>query len=292
MFAELGEASVSTPSIVYSVATPSLRALSIGEILDVSIKITWDRARVLVPLAAIFVAPLQAVATLITISSNGLATTTVDPVTGQQTTHFHAGATTAVVLLTLVAGLLAAGGCFQAVRSTYLGEAVSVRESLVYAVRRLHSLVWVCLLVAIISYIGLIIVILPGVFLWTCFAVAVPVLMAEGVKGWRALVRSFRLIWGRWWGSFTVLLLAFLLRLVVALAIVLAIDALSLTAGGTTGQDIVSGVGQVIAALITLPFAAVLTTVLYFDRRVRKEGFDLELQIEHMAVAGAEAPEQ
>jgi hypothetical protein len=276
------------------VATTPLRQLSIGEVLDVAINIAWKKAGVLVPAVAIVVVPTQVVSTLISISAGSIATQTTDPVTGETVEHFHSTALTATLitlLISLAAVALATGACFKAVRDSYLGEPATVRGSLAYALRRLHSLVWVTLLAGIVTALGLILVLVGSVWLWTSFAVAVPALMAEGLKGRRALGRSFRLVRGRWWATFAVMLLTAALTGVARLAISGALIGLLVTGAGSTARDIANAVGAVLADVITTPFTAASVTVLYFDLRVRKEGFDLEQQIEQMAMPGVEALE-
>ena len=55
-----------------------------------------------------------------------------------------------------------------------------------------------------ISVLGLVLLIVPGVYLYVCFAVAMPVLLTEGLKGRHALGRSRRLVKGRFWRTFGV----------------------------------------------------------------------------------------
>ncbi len=62
---------------------------------------------------------------------------------------------------------------------------------------------------------GTILLVLPGIYLYVSFAVAVPVLLVEGAGPWRALGRSRRLVQGRWWGTFGVALVGYLLVTIV-----------------------------------------------------------------------------
>jgi hypothetical protein len=274
------------------VATAPLRQLSIGEILDVAINIAWKKAGILVPAVAIVVVPTQLLSTLV--DASNAVTTTTDPATGQQVTHgSELGATVSIItiLLSALAVALATGACFKAVRDTYLGEQASARGSLAYALRRLHSLLWVSFLGWLVPVLGLFLLIVPGVWLWASFGVAVPVLMAEGIKGTGALGRSRELVRGRWWGTFAVMLLGFILTFIAEGLISGGMSALVFS-GGSTERAIGDGIGSMVAALITTPFTAAFLTVLYFDLRVRNEGLDLEQQAERMAPPGLEALEQ
>jgi hypothetical protein len=198
---------------------------------------------------------------------------------------------TAAVILVLVLQLLAVtvatAACFKAVGDAYLGERAHVGTSVRFALRKAHSVLWVTILSTLLAGIGFILLVVPGVYLWVSFAVAVPVLLMEGVRGRRALGRSRQLVRGRWWPAFGLILVGTLLAVIVAIVI----DSLATAAVVTAPEDndlavfavdLVSGaVGNV---LIT-PFVAAFVVVLYFDLRVRKEGFDLQLLAERVGVA-------
>jgi hypothetical protein len=64
------------------------------------------------------------------------------------------------------------------------------------------------------------------------------------------------------------------------------LEAASLTnADNNTVSILTSTVGDTVAAAVTTPFSASFVTVLYFDLRVRKEGFDLQLFAERLGLA-------
>ena len=51
---------------------------------------------------------------------------------------------------------------------------------------------------------------------------------------------------------------------------------MALAIGFHWGWIIVSA-SSIVAALITQPFVAIVATLIYFDLRIRKEGFDLQM---------------
>ena len=228
-------------------AALELRPLSIGEILDVAIKIYLRNAWTLFRVVLVVVAPVQIVSALIEASaaSNG-DTTTVS----SHDVALGVTAIVAVAILGIVANTVATGASFKAVADAYLGEQPTWRSSLRFA-----------------------------------FAVAVPVLLTEGVKGSKALGRSRQLVRDRWWGTFGVVLLGTILAGVVSAAI----GALAGLAGGTTDASSVAGflvntVSGTLGSMISTPFTAAFVTVLYFDLRVRKEAFDLQLLAERIGL--------
>ena len=270
-------------------AAPELRPLSIGEILDVAIKIYLRNAWTLFRLVLVVVAPVQVVSALIQASaaSNGSGIYT----TGDSTTissHDFALYVTAIVaaaLLGVVANTVATGSCFKAVADAYLGEQPTWRSSLRFALARIHSILWITILGGIVTVIGFVFCIIPGLYLWIAFAVAVPVLLTEGVKGSKALGRSRQLVKGRWWGTFGVVLLGTILAGIVSAAI----GGLARLAGGSADANSVAGflvntVSGTLGSMISTPFTAAFVTVLYFDLRVRKEAFDLQLLAERIGL--------
>jgi hypothetical protein len=126
-----------------------------------------------------------------------------------------------------------------------------------------------------------------AIFLGTRWAFTAPVLLLEEQRVFAAMGRSFRLVRGSFWRVLGITLLA---QLLVGIGGALIqtpfslISSLILGTGGgyddfwtNLGQLSVQGVGQVIAGAVFYPFAAAVTTLLYIDVRMRREGLDVEL---------------
>jgi hypothetical protein len=266
----------------------------VGEILDVGIKIYWRNAWTLIRIVLLVVLPTQILVNLIQASSRpSNSGFTFDESNGtfsaHSTTTLFAG-TIAAVIIGAIAGKLAQAACFRAVADAYLGETANWRSSLAFAFRRLHSVIWVSILSAIAIAVGTIACIIPGIYLWAAFYVAIPVVLLEGQGGFKALGRSRHLVSGRWWGTFGVALVGTVMTAIIGSVLALLIAALSLTRSdqGDIVAFIASTASGTVASLITTPAAAAFATVLYIDLRVRKEGFDLLLLAQRMGVAPPE----
>ena len=272
---------------------PQLRPLGIGEILDVSLKIVWRNAGTLTRVVVFVVFPVQVVSALLGASvrpSNLSDTGTFGA--GSQPTFTHSdvnaliGYGVAIVVLALLSSTLASGACFRAVASAYLGERTGWRESLAFAVKRLPSLLLITFLAGLLSVLGAILCVLPGIYLWVSFSVAVPVLLTEGVRGRKALGRSRALVRGFWWRVFAVAILGYILTAIIGGAITGLIVGISFA---STSPDSFAGivlnvVAGTLSKVLTTPFVAAFVTVLYFDLRVRKEAFDLQLLAQRIGV--------
>ena len=168
----------------------------------------------------------------------------------------------------------------------YLGEEVGWRSSLRFALRRLPAVVALALLSGIIVGLGTLLCVIPGIYFYVAFAVAVPVLLVEGAGPSRALGRSRELVRGRWWGTCGVAVVGYLLVSIVSLALTGLVVGVAFAnpARNTVTGFVLNTLAGTIGSMIATPAAAAFITVLYIDLRVRKEGFDLLLLARRLGV--------
>ena len=280
---------------------PALRPLGIGEILDVGIKIYWRNAWTLFRIVLFVVLPAQILVTVIQVSAlpsdEGRVGGPFGPSFGQSsgTLSGRDSVTLAVgfgvaTIINALAGKLAQAGCFRAVADAYLGEEVGWRQSLRFGLRRLPAVVAVSLLSTIFIVVGAIACVIPGIYLWGALYVAIPVLLVEGVGPMRALGRSRELVKGRWWGTFGVAIIGYLLVAIVGAAFTgLILGVAVSSAQNTVTGFLVSTIATTLSSMLTTPAVAAFATVLYIDLRVRKEGFDLFLLAQRLGVEPRDA---
>lgn len=123
------------------------------------------------------------------------------------------------------------------------------------------------------------------VYLFTRLSFASPLIVLEGLGVFEAMGRSFALVRHSFWRVLGILLLTALVTSLVAGVVgapfTIAGTVLTLSAGATTpplGAVALSAVGSTIGQIITAPFSAGVIVLLYTDRRIRAEAFDLVLQ--------------
>ena len=267
---------------------PQLRPLAVGEILDVSIKIFVSHWRTLLTAALVVVVPVQIVITILTadytVQSFDLGTdTSQTPEETLEEINEYLGGLVISGVLQMLAVVLASAACFRAIAQAYLGEQVQWRSSLAYALRRTPQLLLITLLYLVGCLVATIFFIAPGVWLYIAWAFAVPVLLVEGIGGRRSLGRSFALVKGRWWRTFGVLILGLVLALIVS-TVIQGVFFIGMFAGSDNDLLVLflSAIAGIAGLAITTPFQAALLAVVYFDLRVRKEGFDLQLLAERI----------
>jgi predicted secreted protein len=264
-----------------------VRPLSLGEILDVAIKIYLRHAFTFFGVVLVVVAPVQVVASFIEVSAASgdeeLQFTETGLVAGGDDLWVSLTAFGAITILSVVAGTLVTAACFNGVADAYLGERPRARASLGFAARRLHSVLWLTILSAVVTGVLFLLCIVPGIWAVAAFAVAMPALLTEGTKGRKALGRSRNLVQGRWWSTFGIVVLGYVLGGIITVVLTGLLTALSLADPTNDVVAFVASAGSgILASMLTTPFIAAFITVLYFDLRVRKEGFDLQLLAERL----------
>jgi hypothetical protein len=140
--------------------------------------------------------------------------------------------------------------------------------------------------VAALAFLGLLAGAVLAVVVWVGLALAAPAYVLEGISVAAALRRAPALVRGRFWPILGVLVLAVVIVVVVAGIITGVFGLVSGGVGAATGETdpyaparlLVTSIGAVIAGTLTTPFQAGVTGLLYIDQRMRREGFDIELQ--------------
>jgi hypothetical protein len=116
---------------------------------------------------------------------------------------------------------------------------------------------------AIAIGIGLVLLIVPGLYLLTIWCLVVPVVVLEGAESFAAFGRSRQLVRGHGWQVFGTLVLVFVVLLAVGLIIGLLLAALPMAA-----RDFIS---NIVSGTLVSPFLALVLTLGYF-RLLAAEG--------------------
>jgi hypothetical protein len=123
------------------------------------------------------------------------------------------------------------------------------------------------------------------VYLYTVVLFAPVLIVLERLPLTAAITRSFALVRGGFWRVLGIRTLTFLVASVIANAVAFPfsfVGEVVLGGAGSTGGLVAStaivSVGSAIGQIITAPFSAGVTVLLYTDRRMRAEAFDLVLQ--------------
>ncbi|QYG92387.1 hypothetical protein HC251_07990 [Iamia sp. SCSIO 61187] len=288
----MGSAAGAIPTATATMAPRpvTLRPLGVGEMLDAGLKLFRARFRDMVVATTVVTFPAIVVQVLVQMSSGSPdALLTTDEATGLETLDGSAvavylGGTLVSTMVLLIAANVALAGTMRMSIGVYLGEETTWRDSLRFALRRWGRLTALVALTTVGGLVGLLLCIAPYVWLLGIWAVAVPALLVEEVGPLRALGRSRELVRGRFWPVLGTVLLASLLVSVLQGILVAPVIVLQLMESSFLLTSVLTGIAQLLGSALTLPYTAAVTAVIYFDLRVRKEGYDLELLARRVGV--------
>ena len=175
-----------------------------------------------------------------------------------------------VLVVQLIAGGFVNMTVHRIVAGEMAGETVGAGEASSLAFRRLPTLVVSGALALLAVLIGLVALIIPGLWLIGSFTMLTAVIALEDVGPVTALRRSMTLVRGRWWPTVGFVIVVGLLGSVAAQLVQL----IALPIIGAAGAGLAAGLGFVILVVaqgLVVAAIAVMVTLWYFDLRARKE---------------------
>jgi hypothetical protein len=190
------------------------------------------------------------------------STDAADPVAPSEALSQAIWAFLALILL-MVLSTLAYAILLHATFQDMRHRPVRLIASLNVGLSRFFPLIGVAFLAGLLIVLALILLIIPGLILYTMWFVAVPACVVERFGPWTSLRRSRELTKGYRWKLFA---LALLLLIVDFSSYLVALGA-SVVAGPIVGIG-----SQLIWTAISAAFSAIVITVAYYDLRVAKEG--------------------
>ena len=256
-----------------------MRPLSVGELLDAAFAAVRRNFGTLVLCTLVITVPVAIVNSLITASTtdNAFDFATRTTITEHDLGPYAAG-TLATALLSLLAQTLTTAACLRTLGGDVVSSPASAGQSLRYAASRLGPLLVVGLLYALSLIAGVFMCFVGAIWLGVLFCLATPAVLFEEARGTGAMRRSRQLIEGYWWRTFGALIVGYLIVAVLQGILGALVGGVLLANSDSTLANAVAITAvNIIGLAVALPFAAALLTYIYFDLRVRKEGFDLQL---------------
>ena len=196
-----------------------------------------------------------------------------------------------VIVLSAVFGAVLTGMLTHVITQDVLGNPVPLGAVWAQVRPRIAALVGVSVLVALLQLLGLVLFIVPGVWLWGVLAVSVPALMVENIGVRAAMRRSRTLVRGTFWRVWGIRALGVLIVGVLTgvastpftlIALAVSHQGLSDIGDGNGGLPIayvlITSIGAILTTTFTAPVKAGIDALLYVDLRMRKEGLDIALQ--------------
>jgi hypothetical protein len=140
-------------------------------------------------------------------------------------------------------------------------------------ISNLGPIVVFALIAAVLTAVGFILLIVPGILAIIALSMGTPAILNENIRGGAAAGRSFQLISGNWGVAFGVVAIGFVINIIVSLAVggIAAPGALSFPDFSNFG--LLQSLVQMAASALIAPVVPALATALYFELKGRQEGF-------------------
>ncbi len=246
---------------------PGLPQRGIGEILSTAFEIYKTNAASLLMIVAIVVVPLTFISAFIggVVFAPDTETVTVLGESVETVSARTAGVAILVALIGAVIGVIInavlQAAIMRGAALGSIGDPVDIDASYKWGFARFGSVLLISILVGLAVAGGFILLIIPGVIFLVMFSVSIPALVVENLRGTDAMSRSWNLVKGFFWHALGVIVVAAIITALVGGII------------GAIGGDnwFVSWIFQAIAQIITAPFAAIVSVLLYLDLRARRE---------------------
>ena len=263
-----------------------LRPLTLGELLDRAFQLYRSRFGLFVGIAAIAYLPLFVAQTsllwLPKTSSLQLATAAI--------VGFLVAA-----FLQWLAIAAANAATIVAVSAAYLERPISLQEAYGRVSGMLFRIFFIMIGSAIGIGVGLLALIVPGIILFLMWALAIPVAVLEDTGLGESLSRSRHLTAGHRLRVVAIYVLYFALVFALEAALMGPLGVLIAMKGAGPGHSpvvaltVLLKVAEYVIQCVVTPVLTICLSLMYYDERVRKEAFDIQLMMSAMGEGQAGA---
>jgi len=262
-----------------------LRPRGIGEILDGAVTLYRARFARLILAAAVVVVPVQILSTLVLLSAqpNSFSPNLAGSATPQfdnQSAALQLGALAIVLLVSVVSTAFVVALSTRVVADAYTDRGEAMGEAVRLVGRRFLAVIGASIIVALCEIAGIFLCGVGYLIALAFFAVTVPVIILEGTSVFTALGRSTTLTRSHLFRVLGLLLMSQLLTSVLTFSFAIAVNIWLNHGASATAAIVTQGLGNTVAQCLTTPFAATAVVVMYFDLRIRNEGFDVQLTMQ------------
>jgi hypothetical protein len=265
---------------------PVLRPLALGELLDHTFQLYRKKFLLFVGIAAI----PRLVVFVIQVGLQS-AIFTAPGVAFSPTAMITAGIAFVIgMILFVIAFAVSQAATTVGVSEIYMGREISVWNAYSAIKGKIFRVLGLVFGLGFLTVLGLIFLIVQGIYLGLPWVLAIPAAMIEKLGVFKAAGRSKVLVTGARWRMFAISLLLFLLSYAVLLGLQMPVIALTMFATGgkiTLVSQILTQLSSFVAGSLVAPLGMIAFTLAYYDQRVRKEGFDIQLMMSSQMQASA-----
>lgn len=242
---------------------PVLRPLTLGEVLDTSLGIY---RLLFLPLLVVSVAT-QAIPLAVSVFVEAAGGVLQQPALWMLS-----------IGLAVVFGAVGTAASTFLVAETYLGGSLTSQDAFLRSTPFMGRLIGASLAVSLAISVGLVLLVVPGIIVGCGLLLTTPAIVLEDIpRITTAMGRSWTLSRGFRLKIFGAIMVALVLLIVPGIALGTLVSTGAANAAGEHTATLAAMIVQSVLQVLVYPFFYVLTTVLYYDLRVRKEGLDLEM---------------
>lgn len=257
--------------------TTALRPLSTGELLDRTFSLYRSHFGLFI---AIFAIP-HLVVLAFQLVGVSMQTPGTDISRALMTSIWSLGA----VFLTVIFSAASQAATVVAVSNVHLDRPASVADSFTRVKGEIAGVIGMSMLVGLGVGVGFIALIVPGILLALMWSLAVPVKVLENKGATDAMSRSSDLTKGDRGRIFVIWLLFFVMGIGISLLLQWPIEIAAgvSTRGALQRSPAIWQVASLVATFVSEclvgPLGTIAFSLVYYDERVRKEAFDLQLMM-------------
>jgi hypothetical protein len=234
------------------------RPMDIGSLLDVAFGVYRRYFVAIVGAAAVVTVPLALLESPLAISEDDNASLLAVPIE-------------------YVMGFLIAAPIAVAIDLAARGETPTIGGAWRRAAPRLGAVILAMVLTLLAIAVGFLAVFVGAIVVSVLFALTAPALVVESLSATDAMRRSRRLVSGSFWRVLGIIVTANIVVGIANLALEGAARAIGLAA---SSEDLALIGAVLVTSLLVKPFGVLITVLLYFDQRLRREGTDVEAAID------------
>jgi len=195
-------------------------------------------------------------------------------------------------LLSIVVIAASQAATVVAVSNVYLDRPASVMDSFSKVKHQIGGVIWLSAKVGFLVGLACIALIVPGILLAVRWSLAVPAKVLEDKNSGEAMSRSTELTLGNRgrvfviWFLFVILSIGVSMLLQWPIQIAAGVGGLTALQHAAVGWRVASLVATFISQCLVGPLATIAFSLVYYDERVRKEAFDLQLMMTTLDAPG------
>ena len=262
-------------------ANVDLRPMTLGEVLDRTFTLYRERFLLFAGITALpYLSTLIFNFGVLLVEQSGAHGSTPSLQSPGLLGGIIAGAIGGVFLLVLMV-CIAHAATVSAVSDVYLGRPTSVSTAYAHAKGSILIVIAIMIMSFIATAVGFIFLFIPGIYIACRLSVSVPVAIVEKESPVASMERSMELTKGYAGQMFLLLLLVGVLSWVVSMLLEAPGTIFTVAAAMAKRQPplvatVYTYLAQYVAQVVVGPIGTISASLMYYNLRVRKEGFDIQ----------------